>query len=49
MDFIPRTLRGKDAIMVVVDKCSKMTHFFPCHKTDDTSYIVDIYFNEIMR
>jgi len=52
MDFIVALLmiqRKKDAIMVVVDRFSKMAHFIPFHKTDDASYIAKLYFKEIIR
>jgi len=47
MDFIVALLRaqkGKGAIMVVVDRFSKMAHFIPRHKTDDASYVTYLYF-----
>jgi len=52
MDFIvalPRTQKGKDAIMVVVDRFSTTSHFVPCYKTNDASYIAELYFKKIIK
>ena len=51
MDFIvglSRTQICKDSILVVVDKFFKMAHFV-AYKTSDATYVIDLYFKEIVK
>ena len=52
MDFIgklPKTRLQNDAIMVVVDKLTKATHFIPVKTTHKATNIANIYMKEVAR
>ena len=50
MNFIlglPKYRRGNDSIYIIVDSFSKMTYFIACHKSDNASYIADLFLRDI--
>jgi hypothetical protein len=52
MDFItgfPKTIKKHDAIMVVVDKLSKATHFIPIKSTFKAIDVANVFIKEIFR
>ena len=52
LDFItglPRSQKGHDAILVFVDKLSKMIHLTPCRKTCGAAETAHLLFNEVIR
>lgn len=52
MDFVlklRRTKKGSDSIFFIEDRFSKMTHFITCHKINDATNIVNLFFKNVVR
>ena len=51
MDFItgfPRSQKGNNAIFVVIDRLSKVAHFFPVKETISAIQLAELYINRIV-
>ena len=52
MDFVtglPKTFRGNDAILVVVDRLTKSAHFLPFKLGQSLEKLAKLYMDEIVR
>jgi len=52
LDFVlglPRTQKGYNSIMVVVDRFTNMEYFISCKKTCDAKHVAHLFFTEIIR
>ena len=47
--YSPRQKDGKDQIMVVVCRLTKMAHFIPCKTTQTAEELADLYVDNIVR
>jgi len=44
---LPRTTRGSDPTMMIVDHFASIAHLFGCYKVYNTSYVTDLFFKQI--
>lgn len=51
MDFIVDlpTTQGKDSILVIVDRFTKMGHFIACSKSITSAQLADLFFYHVIR
>ena len=52
MDFVvglPQSQRGNNAIWVIVDRLTKLTHFLPIRRTHSLEKLTELYVNKIVR